>query len=233
MAANQHWTRVILLTPPQRKGLADSIKSQFASRDWFAVEETDPYLAMTELCLRERAQMARAAWGLQRMEQTALVITHPDHWLTSGIQIQDFIAAVIRFLPTASIWQAENDQLLPLHAGITPPVAAIQQPAGNRRDRSARSSNHSAPALRLAGDATAESPIAAAPLRAPKPKHSTQPATVNPSESLHLVGEGSDLPKELENLDSDSHASRTRLTRQEIDMLLEIDPADAPREAAS
>src|SRR5215510_1021765 len=99
MPSTNEWTRVVVLTPPPSKGagLTEGLKKLFAARDWFAVEQQDPYLAMAELCLRERAQVARSAWGLQRMELIALVVLQPAQWP----QLQQLVDAVHQFVPSA------------------------------------------------------------------------------------------------------------------------------------
>src|SRR4029453_18060577 len=114
MALTNEWTRVVVLTPPSSKGfgLSEGLKKLFAARDWFAVEQHDAYLAMAELCLRERAQVARSAWGLQRMELIALVVMHPEQWP----QLQQLVNAVHQFVPSATIWSAaQDDSISPLN----------------------------------------------------------------------------------------------------------------------
>lgn len=115
MALTNEWTRVVVLTPPTAAGggLSEGLKRLFAARDWFAVEQHDPYLAMAELCLRERAQVARSAWGLQRMELIAMVVMQPEQWP----KLQELVDAVHQFVPTATIWSASpNDTVSPLSA---------------------------------------------------------------------------------------------------------------------
>src|SRR5262245_42481345 len=93
------WTRVVVLMPPQNEAprppqpgpvheapplndtsLAEPLRAAFAARDWFPILQHDPYLAFAELSLREQAQSSRAAWGLQRMEEIALVIVSTTVW---------------------------------------------------------------------------------------------------------------------------------------------------------
>ncbi len=114
------WTRVVVLSPSPQQGaggtqaagaatLSPNLLARFTERDWFAIEHHDPYLALTELCLRERAQTARAAWGLQRMEKIALVILHPDRWPETVIA--DLASAVQRCLPDAAVYVAIDDRI--------------------------------------------------------------------------------------------------------------------------
>lgn len=112
------WTRVIVLAPNSdgdaqaADGATRAIESllpEFEKRDWFAIVHGDPYLAFAELALRERAQAARAAWGLQRMEGLALVIVDPEQW--PAPLLDDLRQAVRRSLPAASVWTASGDRI--------------------------------------------------------------------------------------------------------------------------
>jgi hypothetical protein len=121
MPSTNEWTRVVVLTPPSSKGhgMTEGLKRLFAARDWFAVEQHDPYLAMAELCLRERAQVARSAWGLQRMELIALVVMQPEQWP----QLHQLVNAVHQFVPSATIWSAaEDDSISPLNGVASAPT---------------------------------------------------------------------------------------------------------------
>lgn len=127
------WTRVIVLAPsavapesnpsttpdsasrtgPETSpasGLSAPLTEEFQRRDWFAVVQHDPYLALAELALRERAQAARAAWGLQRMEGLALVAIEPSRW--PGTLVREMFSAVRRWLPpSVTVWTAINDRI--------------------------------------------------------------------------------------------------------------------------
>jgi hypothetical protein len=128
------WTRVVVLTPasasqagPDRSAgsgpapngsssLSEPLRALFAARDWFPIFQHDPYLAFAELALREQAQSARSAWGLRRMEQTALVIIGQTAWPAE--LIQELTLAVHRYLPSISIWCAKDDRVEPI---VAPP----------------------------------------------------------------------------------------------------------------
>src|SRR5256885_374028 len=66
-AGSQDSTAVFVLTAEPRTpvGLTHRLKLLLGPSGWIATAYHDPYLAMAELCLRERAQASRAAWGLQ------------------------------------------------------------------------------------------------------------------------------------------------------------------------
>jgi hypothetical protein len=117
MIRQGEWTRVVVLAPPTpastgaegTSALSPDLRSLFAERDWFAIEQHDPYLALAELCLRERAQVARAAWGLQRLEQIALLILQPQRW--PAPLADDLARAVRRCLPDALVYAGDDAQV--------------------------------------------------------------------------------------------------------------------------
>lgn len=127
------WTRVIVLAPPSHNEALsadgaisgiDRLQPEFEKRDWFAIVHSDPYLAFAELALRERAQAARAAWGLQRMEGLALVIVESERWPRP--LLDDLRCAVRRSLPAASLWTASGDRIEPAEAPL-PATNATEQ----------------------------------------------------------------------------------------------------------
>jgi hypothetical protein len=100
---------------------------EFQKRDWFAVVQHDPYLALAELALRERAQTARAAWGLQRMEGLALVVVEPARWPEASMR--DLFSAVRRWLPpSVTIWTATEDRI---ERAAEPAAIFATEPATN------------------------------------------------------------------------------------------------------
>lgn len=126
------WTRVIVLAPPHAStasaggdgaSLPANLRQAFEARDWFSVVHHDPYSAMTELALRERALAARAAWGLQRMEGLAVVVVDPASWPASVIS--DFIGATRRWLPEAALWTAMDDRIEPVAPSNFDPVGLV------------------------------------------------------------------------------------------------------------
>ena len=124
MEKTGQWTRVILLTPPPAEGggLTASLRGEFEKRDWFAIEQNDPYLAFTELCLRDKAQAARSSWGLQRMEQLALVVTHPQQWS----DLRELAAAVRKYVPVSTMWIADEAGVQRLDGGpASEPLPAV------------------------------------------------------------------------------------------------------------
>jgi hypothetical protein len=174
------WTRAIVLTPEHseagQSGISPALALVFAQRDWFPIQQHDPCLAMAELCLRERAQTARAGWGLQPMEHLALVIVEPAHWPF----LEDLVLAVHRCFKHASIWVVDGEQLRSLDDPIE--TASISEPSTNDPGAS----------------------IAEPTPPPPQPA----PASCPPNEDSTL---------------SQSH----RISRAEIDMLLDMEAADS------
>ena len=109
MTESRPWTRCVLLLSPG-KGDSARIKGLLAARDWHVVQQSDAYLALAELCIRRRAMVSRAAWGLSGRESQALVIAEPDQ----QPELVQLIAAMRNYVPGATILKVENDRLVPL-----------------------------------------------------------------------------------------------------------------------
>jgi hypothetical protein len=137
---------------------------EFQRRDWFAVTQCDPYLAFAELALRERAQVARAAWGLHRMEGLALLVLEPDRW--DAEVLDDLHLSVRHWLSdTISVWFAEGSAIRPAdRPGAKPPFTAT---------------SHSEDAQRVV-DAGRESTTSSSAISA---DHGDEPLTPPPSTS--------------------------------------------------
>lgn len=102
-------TSVIVLTAEPRTpvGLTHRLKLMLGPTGWIATAFHDPHLAFAELCLRERAQASRAAWGLQRVEKLSMVIVDPTRWPA----VNDLIAAIKRYSPSVAVWSYRDGQL--------------------------------------------------------------------------------------------------------------------------
>src|SRR5262245_27517510 len=100
---SQDPTSVIVLSAESRTpvGLTHRLKLQLGPTGWLATAYHDPFLAFTELCLRERAQTSRAAWGLQRADKLAMVIVDPLRWNHPeiGASVNDLVSAIKRYTP--------------------------------------------------------------------------------------------------------------------------------------
>ncbi len=123
MTESRPWTRCVLLSSPG-KGDSARIKSLLAARDWHVVQQSDAYLALAELCIRRRAMISRAAWGLSGRESQALVIAEPDQ----QPELVQFIAAIQKYVPGALILKVENDRLVPLEESPGPTTTISENP---------------------------------------------------------------------------------------------------------
>lgn len=79
--------------------LPDVAKAWAEERELRTLLVHEPLQALASLCLLERAQLARAAWGLQRIDSIGLLILEPDH----GGDLPRLLAAVRRYLPAITI----------------------------------------------------------------------------------------------------------------------------------
>lgn len=81
-------------------------------RGWIAHEADDALGALAELCLLERTQSLRQAWGLQTVERLALVVVDPQQWP----QLPAMVSAARRYVPKAALWSFVDGELHPLCA---------------------------------------------------------------------------------------------------------------------
>lgn len=210
MPSSHEWTRVVVLRPASHDPLDEHLKSAFTQREWFAVEHTEPHQAMAELCLREKAQTARAGWGLQRVEKSSLLIIDPFEFPAA----RDLIAAAQRYVPGASTWTYADGEF----------TAVGKRPEGLEACRpgefKTQASVGTQPPLSIRAaplrPSPPPSPLASPSLQALKPPSLTSPTT---SES-----------------DEEPVLAPTRISREEIDMLLHAEdehdgdePALSPR----
>ena len=196
MATTEQWTRVILLAPPALAARAtdSTLQAQFAARDWFPIYIHDPYVALAELCIREKSQVSRAAWGLQRLEHISFVVQEPQEWREAGVNVIELAEAVQRYVPAASVWHIEGDEIILTHR------AAERNADEKRQTTGAAGMNGSHYAHHIAAnrhDVTGE--------------HDHPELRIASDTPIHAVPG---------TLDDEAH-SLTRLTRQEIEMLLD------------
>lgn len=192
-------------------GLSEALRAEFEKRDWFAVVEHDPHLALAELALREKAQSARAAWGLQRMEGLALVIVEPKRWADETVA--DLCAAIRRWLPAATIWSASGDRIDAIN---NPPCSKVKS---NSRTASHNSSTSNArPTSPRVFDLDA---LVAALPRGPVSTNGFADAASAPSSSSPASPPAAPIP-------APNVAEPGRLSRDEIDMLLHMNMQDEP-----
>ena len=92
----------MLLAPKgdRAQDCGDDIQSMLDHRGWIAHKADDALGALAELCLLERTQSLRRAWGLQTVERLALVVVEPQRWP----QLPAMVSAVRRYVPKAALW---------------------------------------------------------------------------------------------------------------------------------
>ena len=96
----------IVLTPMPEQ-IDDRLKQLLEARNWHVRQTNVPLLAMSDLCLLERTQSSRSAWGLARSEGVALIVVQPDHWP----ELETMLGAIARYVPIVSIWSFDNGNL--------------------------------------------------------------------------------------------------------------------------
>ncbi|MCH8824473.1 MAG: hypothetical protein IH984_13315 [Planctomycetes bacterium] len=96
----------IVLTP-KPEHVNEELKQLLEARNWHVRQTNVPLLAMSDLCLLERTQASRSAWGLSRSEGIALIVVEPEHWP----ELQTMLGAIAQYLPIVSIWSYEKGKL--------------------------------------------------------------------------------------------------------------------------
>ena len=96
----------IVLTPKPEQ-IDDELKQLLEARNWQVKQTNVPLLAMSDLCLLERTQASRSAWGLSRSEGVALIVVDPQNWP----ELQTMLGAIGQYVPIVSIWSFEDGKL--------------------------------------------------------------------------------------------------------------------------
>jgi hypothetical protein len=104
-------TLCIVLSPgPQRLPL--DVRSAIEARGWRAIAAQSPLAALAEAAVHERISAARAAWGLQRSENIAMVIVDPP----ALRETDALLDALRRYFPSVAVLAAQSGQLIELSA---------------------------------------------------------------------------------------------------------------------
>lgn len=212
-------TSVIVLTAEPRTpvGLTHRLKIMHGPTGWIATAFHDPHLAFAEMCLRERAQASRAAWGLQRVEKLSMVIVDPLRWPA----VNDLVASIKRYTPTVSVWAYRDGQL---------------QAVAAARPQQSSAADHAMTVLDADEEQQAMSdslPVQA--LSSRSPQMSSRPLRLAgvDDQSEHLVvaaqsDANADAAANGRNSGSGSNASSASVTREEIDLLLQRREESSP-----
>jgi hypothetical protein len=199
-------TSVIVLTAEPRTpvGLTHRLKLMLGPTGWIATAFHDPHLAFAELCLRERAQASRAAWGLQRVEKNSMVIVDPLRWPA----VNDLVAAIKRYSPSVAVWAYRDGQL----QAVAAPQAQSASPtdhamtvmdADDEQESTAAQSMETAPRLAT----TSRTPLRLA-------------GADDGDEEQFSPSSGDSSMDEPNGHGGGSAASSATVTREEIDLLL-------------
>jgi len=104
--SNDHETKCVLLASTAS---GSRVREQLDARGWAAHLSSDPLPALAELCLLDRLDAKRRAWG-RPTNGLALVIVEPSRWS----QLPEMLSAARRYVPTAALWTFDNGRLTPL-----------------------------------------------------------------------------------------------------------------------
>lgn len=99
-------TNCVVLAP-DAKSVDGRLRSQLEQRHWDALVTDVPLMAMAELCLAQRMQSSRTAWGLTSADGVVLVVIEPSHWSDLSIML----AAIKRYVPVVGAWAFEDGEL--------------------------------------------------------------------------------------------------------------------------
>jgi hypothetical protein len=209
-------TRCVVLLPVEGE-LNGRLAAAVAARHWSASTHHDPYQALVELGLRDKAQASRAAWGLQPSERAVLLLGERDLLRRGHIDCDALIDAVRRFLPRVEIFEFAAGRLLETPGGPSRD-GGTDEP--DRADHRSLAASHAPDRPTRAPAAPPEPP---APPDPPRLVHPPEPETVDDAPPRNGVApRDEDVEAERE----EAEASPTAVTREEIDMLLELDPGD-------
>ncbi len=96
-------TKCVVLAP-NATSVDGQLRSQLEQRQWDALVTDVPLMAMAELCLAQRMQSSRTAWGLTSADGVVLVVIEPSHWLDLSVMLR----AIKRYVPVVGAWAFED-----------------------------------------------------------------------------------------------------------------------------
>lgn len=195
MTVMEERTRCIVLRP-ETDADTQRLDAALASREWSRIDWNGPYEAMVELCLCQRAEASRAAWGLENREQLALTVAD----VVAGAELVD---AVRRYLPSVQIWRLEGEELSLEHEGVRP-ATKIDEPSGQT------------PAVEPWVPAAHAAPLKLAESSLDDPFPTGSDASDEPSNGLNNVDD--------DDADARPDGPSTEVTQEELAMLLAFDP---------
>ena len=106
MPSHDQKTKCVLLASTAN---STRVREQLDARGWAAHLSSDPLHALAELCLLDRLDAKRRAWG-RPTNGLALVVVEPSRWS----QLPAMLSAARRYVPTAGLWTFDDGRLTPL-----------------------------------------------------------------------------------------------------------------------
>ncbi len=111
MPSNDQKTKCVLLASTAN---STRVREQLDARGWAAHLSSDPLPALAELCLLDRLDAKRRAWG-RPTNGLALVVVKPPRWS----QLPAMLSAARRYVPAAALWTFEDGTLKPLPDNVS------------------------------------------------------------------------------------------------------------------
>ncbi len=99
-------TKCVVLAP-NANSVDGRLRSQLEQRHWDVLVTDVPLMVMAELCLAQRLQSSRTAWGLTSADGVALVVIEPSHWSDLSVMLR----AIERYVPVVGAWAFEGGAL--------------------------------------------------------------------------------------------------------------------------
>jgi hypothetical protein len=100
--------------------LPDHVQRWLDDHAWRSLILPEPLQALAVICLLERGQAARAAWGLQRVDRIGLLVLEPERWPALPMLLN----ALRCHLPAVEIYDVRQGQVSHIGGPLRPPVAA-------------------------------------------------------------------------------------------------------------
>jgi len=124
--SNDQETKCVLLASTANGA---RVRNQLHARGWAAHLSSDPLPALAELCLLDRLDAKRRAWG-RPTNGLALVVVEPSRWS----QLPAMLSAARRYVPTAALWTFDDGRLTPLVLEDDSDNGAASGPADRAND---------------------------------------------------------------------------------------------------
>jgi hypothetical protein len=202
---------------PAAAVLPDFARHWTEDRSLRALLVHNPLQALTAVCLLERAQLARAAWGLQRIDSIALLIVDSAQWTDAP----RLIAAIRRYLPTVTIHELRGRTIASASKMAESVVVGPGQNCDDSRHVFSSEKGASLPAT-----APVESPRTRTAIEPDSPAQrvaASAPPVHREDRAAHPRAAAARWPVDVEQHHADEldPAEPMRITRDEIAMLLD------------